>query len=98
MVRGGADWTTSLRITDLAGSDQELTVEAFAASGALVGYWTAPLAAHGQLETTLEAMFPGNSAAVVSLKMTATGRINATLVTVSSDLTRMAATAGLPVN
>jgi len=43
-------------------------------------------------------MFPGNSAAVVSLKMTATGRINATLVTVSSDLTRMAATAGLPVN
>jgi len=98
MVRGGADWTTSLRITDLAGSDQELTVEAFAASGALVGYWTAPLAAHGQLETTLETMFPGNSAAVVSLKMTATGRINATLVTVSSDLTRMAATAGLPVN
>ncbi len=98
MVRGGADWSTSLRITDLAGSDQELTVEAFAASGALVGYWTAPLAAHGQLETTLEAMFPGHGAAVVSLKMTATGRINATLVTVSSDLTRMAATSGLPVN
>ncbi len=98
MVRGGADWTTSLRITDLAGSDQELTVEAFAASGALVGYWTSPLAAHGQLETSLEAMFPGHGAAVVSLKVSATGRINATLVTVSSDLTRMAAAAGLPVD
>jgi predicted extracellular nuclease len=97
MVRGGADWTTSLRLTELAGWTDGIIVTAYGPTGALVGTWTTELAAHGQLETSLEAMFPGQAAAVASLGVVANGRINATLVTVSADLSRMAASPGLPV-
>ncbi|MBN2430604.1 MAG: hypothetical protein JXQ27_03980 [Acidobacteria bacterium] len=95
LVRTGPGWSSRLRLTDLSGGMNPFTVSAYAADGAYLGEYTDNLAASGQFESDLAALFTG-AAEIAWLRLSADAQVLGSLTYGSDDLRRMGGYMGQP--
>ena len=98
LVRTGAEWQSSLRLTNLAAVANNVTVHAFDVNGVAKGDYATSLVAKGKLDMTLGAMFPLTVNEIAWIYVESDDQVIGDLFYVSLDQTRLSSYMGLGVS
>ncbi|MBP7296427.1 MAG: fibronectin type III domain-containing protein [Acidobacteria bacterium] len=95
LVRTGAEWFSRVRLTNIAASENDFTIEAFAADGTLLGTVTDVIPPLGKYDEGLETIFPDVVDQIVWIQVESDQQLIGDLFYFSEDLTRLSAYIGL---
>lgn len=95
LVRTGAEWFSRVRLTNIAASENDFTIEAFAADGTLLGTVTDVIPPLGKYDEGLETIFPDVFDQIVWIQVESDQQLIGDLFYFSEDLTRLSAYIGL---
>ncbi|MBN2431478.1 MAG: hypothetical protein JXQ27_08375 [Acidobacteria bacterium] len=94
---GGPGWSSLVRLTNLTGLDNAVTLTAYGADGALVGAVGYVLDPQGRLDLGLEEMFLLPEGEIHWIQVTGGGELAGTLFSLSPDLARLIVIQGQPL-
>jgi fibronectin type 3 domain-containing protein len=98
LVKSAAEWNTSLRLTNLTGVSNNVTVHAFDINGVDQGTYAVALNPNGKLDMNLAAMFPTTVNEIAWMYVDSDDQVIGDLFYVSLDLTKLSAYVGLSVS
>lgn len=98
LVRTGADWQSTLRMTNLAAVANSVTVHAYDINGASKGDYATNLVAKGKLDMGLSAMFPSTVNEIAWIYVESADQVIGDLFYVSVDQTKLSSYMGLGVS
>ena len=98
LIRTGADWLSSLRLTNLAAVANNVTVHAFDLNGVPKGDYATSLAAKGKLDIGLAAIFPTTVNEIAWIYVESADQVIGDLFYVSVDQTKLSSYMGLGVS